>query len=91
MDENLVHGALTRSIIGAAMTVLNTFKPGLDERIYERSLTIELRKLGHAVEPQRRYRVFDAKKDVTILFRPAQDDWRNDGSPNRDDLRVECG
>jgi GxxExxY protein len=55
MAENLIHGALTHQIIGAAMTVLNTLKPGLDENIYERALTIELRKRGHTVEPQRRH------------------------------------
>jgi GxxExxY protein len=33
--------------IGAAMTVLNTLRPGLDEKLYERALVIELRKRGH--------------------------------------------
>jgi GxxExxY protein len=68
MAENLIHGALTHQIIGAAMTVLNTLKPGLDENIYERALTIELRKRGHTVEPQRRHRVFyDGQRVGTLI------------------------
>jgi GxxExxY protein len=35
---------LTEIIIGAAMKVLNTLKPGLDEKLYERALVIELTK-----------------------------------------------
>jgi GxxExxY protein len=57
MSENLIHGALTHQIIGAAMTVLNTLRPGLDEKIYERALIIELRKRGHTIDPQRRFPV----------------------------------
>ena len=33
---------LTQQIIGAAYTVLNTLRPGLDEKLYERALIIEL-------------------------------------------------
>jgi len=54
----LIHEDLTRNIIGAAMHVLNGMKPGLDERLYERALVIELRKRGHAVESQREFPVF---------------------------------
>src|SRR5580765_5890652 len=36
MDTELIHRELSESIIGAAMTVLNTLKPGLDEKLYER-------------------------------------------------------
>lgn len=57
MGEKLVHGELTESIIGAAMTVLNALKPGLSEKIYERALVIELLKRGHRVEQQRRFPV----------------------------------
>ncbi|MBI3986969.1 MAG: GxxExxY protein [Lentisphaerae bacterium] len=51
------HEELTRAIIGAAMTVLNELKPGLDEKLYENALVIELRNLGHTVEQQREYPV----------------------------------
>ncbi len=58
MSQELIHRELTESIIGAAMTVLNTLKPGLDEKLYERALVIELRKRGHKVDPQRHFNVF---------------------------------
>lgn len=40
------------------MTVLNRLRPGLDEKLYERALVIELTKRGHRAEPQRQYPVF---------------------------------
>lgn len=40
------------------MTVLNTLKPGLDEKLYEKALVIELRKRGHRVEQQRQFAVY---------------------------------
>ena len=49
--------ALTESIIGAAMAVLNELKPGLDEKLYENALVIELRERGHTVEQQRQFPV----------------------------------
>jgi GxxExxY protein len=58
MNGELVHKELSKAIIGAAMTVLNTLKPGLDEKLYERALTIELRKRGHKVESQRQFEVY---------------------------------
>src|SRR5205807_515660 len=36
----------------AAMTVLNALRPGLDEKLYENALVIELRKRGHVVDQQ---------------------------------------
>ena len=50
----LVHEELSRSIIGAAMDVLNELRPGLDEKLYENALVIELRERGHTVEQQKR-------------------------------------
>ena len=58
MSEQLIHKELSESIIGAAMKVLNTLKPGLDEKLYERALVIELRKRGHNVEQQREFPVY---------------------------------
>ena len=58
MEKDLIHKDLSEAIIGAAMAVLNTLRPGLDEKLYERALVIELRKLGHQAEPQRQYPVF---------------------------------
>jgi GxxExxY protein len=57
MDHELVHRELSETIIGAAMTVLNALKPGLDEKLYERALVIELSKQGHRADPQREYSV----------------------------------
>src|SRR6266540_1685364 len=51
------HEEITRDIIGAAMAVLNELKPGLDEKLYENALVIELRHRGHTVEQQREFPV----------------------------------
>lgn len=51
------HEELTRDIIGAAMAVLNELKPGLDEKLYENALVIELIARGHTVEQQREFPV----------------------------------
>ena len=40
------------------MAVLNTLKPGLDEKLYENALVIELRKQGRHVEQQKSFPVF---------------------------------
>lgn len=48
---------IMRDIIGAAMAVLNELKPGLEEKLYENALVIELGARGHTVEQQREYPV----------------------------------
>jgi GxxExxY protein len=53
----MIHEELSRSIIGIAMEVLNELKPGLDEKLYERAMVIELRRSGHAVALQRSFPV----------------------------------
>jgi len=50
------------------MKVLNTLKPGLDEKAYENALAIELRKRGHQVEQQRRFDVFYEGELVDTLI-----------------------
>ena len=57
VEDKLIHQDLSEAIIGAAMIVLNTLRPGLDEKLYENALEIELRKRGHTVEQQRQYPV----------------------------------
>ena len=52
-----LHEVITKDIIGAAMAVLNELRPGLDEKLYERALVIELRARGHTVDQQREYPV----------------------------------
>jgi len=49
---------LSESIIGGAMKVLKTLKPGLDEKIYENAWVIELRKRGHHVAQQQEFEVY---------------------------------
>jgi GxxExxY protein len=54
----LIHEELSHSIIGAAMTVLNELKPGLDEKLDERALVLELVARGHKVESQKQFPVY---------------------------------
>ena len=54
---NLIHGELSESIIGAGMAVLNGLRPGLDEKLYENALVIELTERSHSVEQQRTFDV----------------------------------
>jgi GxxExxY protein len=42
----MLNEGITKGIIGAAMTVLNELKPGLDVKLYENALVIELRARG---------------------------------------------
>ena len=58
MRKEIIHEELSGKIIGATMEVLNDLKPGLDEKLYERALFIELRRRGHTVDAQRSYPVF---------------------------------
>ena len=57
MEDKLIHRELSEALIGAAMMVLNTLRPGLDEKLYENALMIELRKQGFRVEQQRQFPV----------------------------------
>jgi GxxExxY protein len=66
--EKIVHAELSEAIIGAAMKVLNTLKPGLDEKAHENALVIELRKRGHRIEQQRRFDVlYDGQVVDTLV------------------------
>ena len=68
MDKELIHKELSEAIIGAAMKVLNKLRPGLDEKLYENALVIELRKRGHLVEQQRQYPVrYDGQLIGTLI------------------------
>jgi GxxExxY protein len=65
---SLIHEELSREIIGAAMQVLNTLKPGLDEKIYENALVLELRAAGHMTEQQRQFPVIYRDINVGTLI-----------------------
>ena len=64
----LVHEALSEEIIGAAMVVLNELKPGLDEKLYENALVMELRERGRAVNQQKVFRVKYKGREIGNLI-----------------------
>jgi GxxExxY protein len=55
--QDVLYPELSHSIVGAAMKVLNTLKPGLSDKAYENALVIELTKQGHTIEQQRGFDV----------------------------------
>lgn len=67
MKSDLIHRELSESILGSAMKVLNVLKPGLDEKLYERALVIELRKRGHRIEQQRQFPVHYEEERIGTL------------------------
>ena len=58
---------VTERVIGAAYTVLNKLRPGLDEKLYERALVIELAKQGLRVEAQSQFPVFYDGRHIGTL------------------------
>jgi GxxExxY protein len=54
----MMHEELSGKIIGAAMEVINGLKPGLDEKLYERAIIIELKRGGHNLSIQRPFPVY---------------------------------
>lgn len=60
--------AFTERVIGAAYNVFNALKPGLDEKLYERALVIELAKHGLRVDTQRLFQVhYDGQLSGTLI------------------------
>jgi len=58
LRKEVLYPELSHSIVGAAIKVLNTLKPGLNEKAYENAMVIELKKRGHIIEQQWRFDVF---------------------------------
>lgn len=56
-DDHMIYEELSGKIIGAAMAVSNELHPGLDEKLYERALIIELKHRGYLVSVQRSFTV----------------------------------
>src|ERR1044071_2346029 len=52
------HEELTRDIIGAGIAVLNELRPGLNEKLYENALLIELAARRHSIQQQKRHPVY---------------------------------
>jgi GxxExxY protein len=67
MVSELIHQELSESIIGAAMEVLNSLKPGLDEKLYERALAIKLQRRGHRATIQSQFPVFYDGQQIGTL------------------------
>jgi GxxExxY protein len=44
----MIYEEVSGKVIGAAMTVLNELKPGLDEKLYEGAMIIELKRRGQS-------------------------------------------
>jgi GxxExxY protein len=65
--SKLIHEELSGAIIGIAMEVLNELKPGLDEKLYERAMVIELQRCGHDVEAQRKFPVLYRNEPIGYL------------------------
>jgi len=63
----MLYPEISESIIGASMAVLNELKPGLEEKIYENALVIELRERGHRLEQQQEYPVYYHPHRVGML------------------------
>jgi GxxExxY protein len=64
----MLHEDLTHEIIGSAMFVLNELRPGLDEKLYENALVIELTDKGHQVEQQHQYHVEFKGREIGKLI-----------------------
>ena len=56
--RKIIHEELSGVIIGIAMEVINELKPGLDEKLYERAITIELKRRGHRISVQESFPVY---------------------------------
>lgn len=66
--DKILYPELSEDIIGAAMKVLNTLRPGLDEKAYENAMVIELRKRGHRIDQQKRFDVlYDGQLVDTLV------------------------
>jgi GxxExxY protein len=67
-STKILHSDLSYSIVGSAIKVLNSLKPGLSEKAYENALVIELKKRGHHIEQQRRFDVLYQGIQVDTLI-----------------------
>ena len=67
-EAEFIYGDLSGRITGAAMKVHRSLRPGLDEKLYENALVIELRNQGFFVEQQRAFPVhYDGQLIGTLV------------------------
>ena len=70
---NLLHGEITKNIIGAAFEVYNELGYGFLEKVYQRAMQVELIKRGHKAELETLIQVYyknvcvgDYKSDIWV-------------------------
>jgi GxxExxY protein len=63
-----IHWDLSQEIIGAAMAVLNELGPGLDEKLYENALIIELTNRGRRIDQQKQFSVYYQNRFIGKLI-----------------------
>ncbi|HEY4613819.1 MAG TPA: GxxExxY protein [Bacteroidota bacterium] len=68
MKENLLHSEITEDIIKAFYQVYNTLGYGFLEKVYENSLVVVLRKMGHMVLQQHPISVYFENQIVGEYF-----------------------
>ena len=64
----LIHGDLSEKIIGAAMCVHTELKPGLDEKVYENALVLELTSMDLRIHQQKSFQVIYRQEIVGTLI-----------------------
>lgn len=68
MNQQFRHGELTQAIIGAYYDVYNALGYGFLEKVYENSLALKLRQLGHDVQQQEPIHVYFAGQVVGAYY-----------------------
>jgi GxxExxY protein len=56
-ETTVLHKELSFEIVGAAMDVLNALGHGLNEKVYENALVVELKSRGIKLDQQKRFKV----------------------------------
>lgn len=62
--DELLHGQLVYSIVGASLEVLRGMGPGVWEKPYERAMIVELRLRKHTIDQQKRFALTYKGEDV---------------------------
>jgi len=68
MNSNYLHSDITGEIIKAFYNVYNKLGFGFLEKVYEKSMLIELRKFGLKAESQTQIKVFYDKTEVGVYY-----------------------
>ena len=66
--EKHPHSELTHSIIGAAIAVQKVLGPGMDEKLYENAICIELSERGINFKQEEEFSIFYKKKFIGKLI-----------------------